>query len=168
MSRKASESPRHSSGHKYIVRVDCDVRGVHYYRVKSRDIRGKCFSDSRHASKQDALAAAIRYRDKQLAGLSYAADTTPGNRATPRRNYSNKSGVLGVSWDASGGTKGYWIANYYEKRHRFAVRMSVAEHGNRRAFLLACRERYRRRGELTFLGGKMPASREAIEAFIRG
>ena len=92
-----AEAPQRALHH--ITRIDIEPSAAHPQRHPThgwqvRVRRGgqrlsKFFADARHGGRDDALAAAIAYRDPLL-------DSLPDPNATPRKAWSN-TGVVGLS-----------------------------------------------------------------------
>jgi len=88
-------NPEHSSGHKGISRVDYLKRNAHgwYVRVPWKgEIHGKFFSDETNGGRDNALAKAIRHRNRLEKELGKPRTDRIVMISHPR----NETGVLGV------------------------------------------------------------------------
>lgn len=132
-----------------ISRIDDPVHRTHAWRVSLRR-HGKAlvrnFPDRKFAGKRKALEAAKRYRDQLL--QAYPPLSRVEFAKGPRKN--NTSGVTGVCRV----TSRYWLKDGREKHifyweaiwpttpgHHVNQRFSVTQHGDAKAFELACSAR---------------------------
>jgi len=127
-----------------IRRIDDDARGTHAWlvRVQRRShINIKMFSDGIFCGAQEALAAALEYRDILIITPS-PAEHNLWHRTIVRRN--NASGIPGVGlYKRPNGTE-KWVAHWIDENGiRKSRTFSVKIHGKRRAKQLAVAERKR-------------------------
>ncbi|MDF1849894.1 MAG: AP2 domain-containing protein [Verrucomicrobiales bacterium] len=140
-------SPDH---HRGISRLDQESVGTHGWQVRlqRKGVRyGRFFSDSAWGGKEKALLKALRFRDRILAsGRRRELESESSRRSHKGPAARNRSGVVGVCEIVQRGTNGmiyrFWQANWTTADGiRKSVRFSVLEHGEDRAFTLACRAR---------------------------
>ena len=142
---------------KYVYRVDyASTRGwfLQIRKPESGNYIRKLFSDSRYGGKRKALQSAIAYRDSALRdlGLSHVLIRKANRGRTTTRN--NQSGIIGVRCIKDKGLYPTWVASGSVHGKHWMRCFSISKHGEQEAFLLACKERYRRQGTLTVLDPK--------------
>lgn len=133
-----------------IRRVDYPAKRTYAWLVQvTRDghTQVKLFSDSVYGGKRKALNAAVSYREKILAEVSFY-EYQIRRRSILRRN--NRSGIPGVGrYDLIGNPKTgrrvvFWLAHWVNEHGGSGKRkFSVLLHGERKAKQLAIAERER-------------------------
>ncbi|WP_412068269.1 hypothetical protein [Rubrivirga sp. IMCC43871] len=135
----------------HITRIDIDPspehprrHATHGWQVRARrdgQRLSKFFADAKHEGREDALEAAIAYRDRLLASL-------PEEPQKPRKAWSN-TGVVGLSVrekTTTGVAKLYVQLNWVDAAgKRKAGSFSVEKWGIRRALWNGCLKLYRER-----------------------
>ena len=127
-----------------IRRIDDDSRRTHAWLVQVQrrsHIIIKMFSDGIFGGKQEALSAALEYRDILIVAPS-PAEHNLWHRTIVRRN--NTSGIPGVGrYKRATGTE-KWVAYWIDENGvRKSRTFSVNTYGERRAKQLAIAERQR-------------------------
>jgi len=136
---------------RYIYRVDNKYNHNYAVRIKKDGghVTQKTFSDSAYGGKEQALIAALRFRDHEAERVGVALLT--GNQRNPQSiNARNTSGVIGVCLNTEnkkGIIKPFWVANYRvgpdDCRKTQRVSFSIDAHGYETAFHLAVKARYK-------------------------
>lgn len=130
--------------HRNISRIDNEARHTHAWlvRVQRRNhaiIR--MFSDSLFHGKQEALSAALQFRDALIVAAS-PAEHNRWHRTIVRRN--NTSGIPGVGHFRKTDGTDKWVAYWSDENGiRQSRAFSANIHGKRRAKQLAVAERMR-------------------------
>jgi len=142
--------------HKYITRMD--YNNVHGYIVRwsvtgnwEKDTQSKLFSDGVYGSKRKALIAAKKFRNAKYKSLGKEELLDGRKPRKVRRHSRNVSGILGVRYNLHSRNITFyeeWSAFGYKFGKHWRKAFSINKHGERAAFLLACRARYRKQGEL--------------------
>lgn len=141
---------------KYITRFDYvhthgwDVR-YHNKGQYEKPIQ-KFFADNTYGSKQQALKAALHYRDSLFKKLNLIDQLIPDFPKVTRRYRLNSSGIIGVSLVVCHKKTGSYYS-YCAKgmlNHKFWQKhYSLLKYGEKTAFRLACEERVKRHGFLS-------------------
>ena len=130
--------------YRNIRRVDDDSRRTHAWLVqvqRKNSIIVKMFSDSLFGGKQNALSAALEYRDF-IAITPSSAEQNLWQRTIVRRN--NTSGIPGVGLYKKSNGAERWIAFWTdEKGIRKSRTFAIGVYGKGRAKQLAVAERQR-------------------------
>lgn len=136
---------------KYITRMEYEK--IHGWNVRwspsgewEVDTRSKLFSDGVYGSKAKALEAAKAFRDKVVSKKMLGK-----RRVAVRRHALNTSGVIGVYYDyrwRDGCESFAWVGNGYKDGKFWRKSFSIKKYTEKGAFLWACRERYKRHGDL--------------------
>lgn len=133
-----------------VSRLDQVSSGTHGWQVRlqRKGVRyGRFFSDSAWGGRESALEMARRYRDRLLGAIERKRDPeAPSPRSHTGPTVRSRSGVVGVcrirQVSGAGVTYHFWQASWTDAEGtRRSVRFSVLEHGEERAFFLACRAR---------------------------
>ena len=124
-----------------ITRMDYAKAKGWWVRVIKDNVQySKLFSDGRNSGADNALQAAIDYRDKLLEELFGSA--TPSRSRPHTSNIQNTSGVIGVSHNMRLKRNKYieesWIASWMEQGKQRKKSFSVKKHGYEGAVKLAC------------------------------
>lgn len=147
----------HRNTHAWFVRVPVNYRKnpTHYHH--------KLFSDGLYGGAIKAKRVAREYRDHFLKKTkqTFLVEPTTCSARPPRvRDSRNTSGIIGVRIQVqeklllTGGTTTHYAWEAYGMINKVAWRKTFAtkRYGEREAFILACRERYRRQGPLSVVG----------------
>ncbi len=144
--------------HKYISRIDSSHTHCWYFRFAQREnwsnTNSKTFSDRLHGSKPRALKAAIKYRNQCLKQCGELDRLDKHTNPIRHRHALNKSGIIGVHFQIN--YKKYneypcWVASGMINRISWRKAFSTNKHGNKKAFRLACIERFNRHGLLAIV-----------------
>jgi len=138
---------------KYIWRRDDNGRWTHGWSVaypkntsNITDIRTKFFSDKKYGGKRKSHLAAKKFRDKKYAELELSYLITRKTRS--RQRSPTKDGIIGVKYYDYLSITPYWQAHGSENDQQWSKQFSVYKYGSKGAFLMACKERYKRHGTL--------------------
>lgn len=115
------------------------------------------FSDNVHGGKKAALKAAISFRDATLFSLGQQELLSRNGHRQQSKLWqaNNASGVIGVHCYRDirrGREREDWVASGMRSGEAWRRSFSVALYGDCAVFLMACRERYERHGELSIVG----------------
>jgi hypothetical protein len=148
MDRHQSNNPENLLHH--ILRLDIEAKRVHGWQVmavRNKINKSKRFSDAEYGGRDEALQAAIRYRDELLAKTDHLAHQL-WIRSAVRRN--NKSGIPGVGrceqiYKRSPNARyASWYAKWFDEHGKGHARwFSVSRYGEQEAKQLAIAERER-------------------------
>lgn len=150
---------------KYIYRVENDSMNgwiVHFCGKSARVCRNRFFSVMTFGGIRRSREAAVAYRDQSLeqAGLLHLIKVSRVRSEHIVRSASNRSGIIGVYrfvqrrvLNSGRITKlAYWIGNGMVDKAFWKRGFSIQKYGEIDAFKYACRERYRRHGDLHVVG----------------
>lgn len=125
------DNPKRSQTHGWQVRVSFQGRR-----------RTKFFADRKYGGREEALAAAVVYRDELLAEREAMRQAGPLERRPQERSTSGVAGIrLAFKGDAA-----YIEANWVDERGRSVSSFSVDRWGLRKAVWQACKARALGRG----------------------
>lgn len=145
MDKPQADNPENPLHH--IERHDVEVDGINGWQVlvvRNKIYKSKSFSDEKYGGKDEALQAAIQYRDEFLAKTDHFAYQM-WVRTIVQSN--NTSGIPGVArkektYRRSPNRHGYWFAKWTDE---FGVRrireFAVSRYGEQEAKRLAIAER---------------------------
>jgi hypothetical protein len=145
MATPEPDKPENSLHH--IQRLNYKNRSVHSWQVKAeRNLicKSKNFCDKKYGGREEALKAAIRYRDELLAQIDHFSyqkwirsivhtNNTSGIPGVVRLDRMNKN-TRYVCWGAK------WVDEFGKRHHRW---FSVSRYGEHEAKRLAIAERKR-------------------------
>ena len=147
--RKTKAAHKPSKPLRNIRRMDDDIRKTHAWLVqvqRKNHIVIKMFSDGMFGGKQEALSAALEFRDFLTITPSQAEHNLL-HRTIVRRN--NTSGVPGIGLYRSEHNKEKWVAFWTDEHGaRQSRTFTVAVYGKRKAKQLAIAERQRQLARL--------------------
>ena len=118
-----------SEKHKYIARIDQDIKKTHgwYVRVRFLDkTYSKLFSDGKYSGTKFSLHAAISWRDN--------LEKILGKKPEPPIN--SGTGVVGVRLNEK--LNRYEVGWTTEQGKRIRTSVSIDKHGKKKAFFKAC------------------------------
>lgn len=141
------------NNHKYIIRFNYGTTIGWQFRHYAPDLN-RFFADNLFGSKDDALTAAIKYRDATLKALGLSHHVTLGAKLPRTAQRANVSGIIGVQlyfdtrYDDVGSWQGVGMIDGKSWRRTFAIQT----HGELGAYFAACESRYENHGELAVIG----------------
>lgn len=142
---------------KYLVRFNyARAKGWQFRYPKANDwadCESRFFSDAKYGGSRKALQAAKAYRDRRMKtrGLEYRLNKARVAIHPTRKQALNTSGVIGLKrakTEKSHGIYYHWVAYGMQNNTPWQRSFAVLLYGERRAFRLACRERFKRHGQL--------------------
>jgi len=141
---------------KYITRIDHKSTHGWYVRwstcgIWKKDMQSKFFSDSKYSGKRKALLAAKKFRNAKYKSLGQGDLLDRKIKIKVRRHSKNTSGIIGVrrsSYKRDNKIYEEWAAHGCKNYELWRKAFSIAKHGERGAFILACRSRYEKQGTL--------------------
>lgn len=122
-----------------------------YEKGNRRSLAEKSFADGKHGGKEDALSAAIKWRDEQM--VIFRIKNYSRFAAPNAHNFHSKtkSGLTGVSLEykeyQSGQTHVYWLAKVTIAGKPKTKYFSIRKHGYKTAWQLAVRFRAEQTGQ---------------------
>ncbi len=132
-----------------IRRIDDASRRTHAWLVQVErrgHIKTKLFTDNIFGGKQNALSAALEYRDSLIIA-AFPAEHNLWHRTIVRRN--NTSGIPGVGLYRKENGAEKWVAFWTDENGiRRSRTFAVKTHGKRKAKQLAIAERQRQLGRI--------------------
>jgi len=144
--------------HKYISRIDSGNNHCWYFRFAQREnwsnISNKTFTDRLHGSKSKALKAAIKYRNEYLKQCGKLDRLDKNTNPIRHRHALNKSGIIGVHFQVDYKKHNEypnWVASGMINKISWRRAFGTNKHGNKKAFQLACTERFNRHGLLAIV-----------------
>ena len=158
------------SGHKGISRIDQETRNHHgwYVRVTfGGQKHAKFFSDAKHGGRDAALEAAVAHRDR----IEREFGKPRTDRQVAPKTGRNTSGVVGVrrrrrAVSGEGEAREYFEVSWNPWPGKVCRKMfSIAELGERQAFLAACA--FRRQKEREMFGGEVKGNWVGSLATVR-
>lgn len=139
---------------RYIVWVD-HARNLGAYVRLPQNLATKWFPKARYRTKSATMEAAREWRDQicDKHGIT-KADYRRRNKGHKMLNSSrNSSGVIGLrrmDYIARGNRRNYaWVATYMHHGKQVSRYFAIRRYGEKGAFMMACRERYKHVGTLS-------------------
>lgn len=113
----------------------------------------KFFGFKKFGNQENALKAAIEYRNEVLKKHDLSHRLSQENKFQTHSLRSKKPMIIGVrfihnKYNKIGGTT-YWIAEYSENGKKYKRHFSIQKYGFQEAFLMACKVRYEHCGKLS-------------------
>lgn len=142
---------------KYLIRFNYAKSKGWQFRYPKNGDWSDCdthfFSDKQYGGNRQALKAARAYRDHYMAtrGLSHRLKKPRDFSAPTIKHANNTSGVIGVKYtktEKESGIYYHWVAYGMQSNQTWSRSFSILQYGEKPAFRMACKERYRRHGDL--------------------
>jgi len=141
---------------KFITRMDFDK--THGWNVRwstcgiwKKNMQSKLFSDSKYGGKRKALLAAKKFRNAKYKSLGLEELLDKRIKTKVRRHSKNTSGIIGVrrnSYKRDNKIYEEWTAHGCKNYEPWRKAFSIDKYGERGAFILACRTRYKKQGNI--------------------
>lgn len=110
----------------------------------------KYFADKKNGGKGKALKKAKEFRDKKYEELGLSK-LLKKRISVVKYHSHNNSGIIGVGVKREGNAKA-WYASGSKKNLSWSVSFNIKKYGEKQAFLMACKVRYKKSGTLQIIG----------------
>lgn len=174
-----AENRKTTPNNKYIhwtidKRIDGNPGGyqVRIYNIPKINTMFAYFPCLKYGGKRKAFKAAQQWRNAILKEYKITHVLYEYQSDTPRKNYKpNRSGVIGI-YNTSTHINGHkypswWVRWSYHKVQKQTA-YSINKHGNEKAFLMCCKIRLSKTGELVITDqSKLPVTVKKIKNYLK-